>query len=105
MLKNDNSEQLADLFNLSFTSGAFLTLLKTAKVIPFQKKFKLDFTNYHPIPLLSKLDRILEKFIHNRLSNFLNIEDIYPSQFGFCQSYCTSYVLIHLTKTINEALD
>ena len=34
MLKNDISEQLADLFNLSFTTGSFLTLLKTVKVIP-----------------------------------------------------------------------
>ena len=33
MRKNDFSEQLADLFNLSFTTDAFPTLLKTAKVI------------------------------------------------------------------------
>ena len=38
MLKNDISEQLADLFNLSFTTGTFPTLLKTAKVIPIHKK-------------------------------------------------------------------
>ena len=36
--KNNISDQLADLFNLSFTSGSFLTLLKTAKVIPIHKK-------------------------------------------------------------------
>ena len=38
MLKNDISEQLADLLNLSFTTGTFPTLLKTAKVIPIHKK-------------------------------------------------------------------
>ena len=32
MLKNDISEQLADLFNLSFTTGTFPTILKTAQV-------------------------------------------------------------------------
>ena len=37
-LKNDISEQLADLFNLSFTIGTFPTLLRTAKVIPIHKK-------------------------------------------------------------------
>ena len=42
----------------------------------------------------------------SRLSTFLNIKDvIYPLQFGFCQNLSTSYVLIHLTETIKEALD
>ena len=107
MLKNDISEQLADLFNLSFTTGTFPTLLKTAKVIPIHKKdSKSNFTNYRPISLLSNLDKILEKLMHSRLSTFLNIKDIiYPLQFGFRQNYSTSYALIHLTETIKEALD
>ena len=107
MLKNDISEQLTDLFNLSFTTGTFPTLLKTAKVIPIHKKdSKSNFTNYHPISLLSNLDKILEKLIHSRLSTFLNSKGIiYPLQFGFCKNYSTSYALIHLTESINEALD
>ena len=102
MLKNDISEQLADLFNLSFTTGTFPSLLKTAKVIPIHKKdSKLNFTNYHPISLLSNLDKILEKLIHSRLS----IKDIiYPLQLGFRQNHSTSHALIHLTETIKEAL-
>ena len=107
MLKNDISEQLADLFNLSFTTGTFPTLLKTAKVIPIHKKdSKSNFTNYRPISLLSNLDKILEKLMHSRLSTFLNIKDIiYPLQFGFRQNYSISYALIYLTETIKEALD
>ena len=38
MFKNDISEQLTDLFNLSFTTGTFPTLLQTVKVIPIHKK-------------------------------------------------------------------
>ena len=38
LLKNDISDQLTDLFNISFTAGIFPTLLKTAKVIPIHKK-------------------------------------------------------------------
>ena len=34
LLKNDISKQLADLFNLSFMTGIFPSVLKTAKVIP-----------------------------------------------------------------------
>ena len=107
MLKNDISEQLADLFNLSFTTAIFANLLKTAKGIPIHKKdSKSNFTNYRLISLLLNLDKILENFIHSRLSTFLNIKDIiYPLQFGLRQNYFTSYTLIHLTETIKEALD
>ena len=107
MLKNDISEQLAKLFNLSFTTGTFPTLSKTAKAIPIHKKdSKSHFTNYRPISFLPNLDKILEKLIHIRLNTFLNIKDItYPLQFGFCQNYSTSYSLIHLTETIKETLD
>ena len=98
---------MADLFNLSVTTGSFPTLLKTAKVIPIHKKVsKLDYTNYLPISLLSNLDKILEKLIHNRLYKFLKVNNIiYPLQFGFRQKYSTSFALIHLTETIKEALD
>ena len=84
MLKNDISEQLADLFNFSFTTGTFRTPLKTVKVIPIHKNdSKSNFTNYRTISLLSNLDKILEKNVHSRLSTFLNIKDIiYPLQFG-----------------------
>ena len=107
MLKNDISEQLVDLFNLSFTTDTCPTLLKTAKVISILKKgSKSNFTNYRPISLLSNLHKILEKLIHIRLSTFLNIKDIiYPLQFGFRQNHSISYALIHLTETIKEALD
>ena len=38
LMKNDISDQLAVLFNLSFTSGSFPTILKTIKVTPIYKK-------------------------------------------------------------------
>ena len=68
----DISEQFSDLFSLSFTTGTFPTLLKSAKVIPIHKKeSKLDdFTNYCQIPLLSNLGKILGNLIHSRLSTF-----------------------------------
>ena len=53
LLKNDISKQLADLFNLSFMTGVFPSVLKTAKVIPvFKKDSKLDYSNYRPVSLL-----------------------------------------------------
>ena len=38
LLKNEISKQLADLFNLSFMTGVFPSVLKTAKVVPVYKK-------------------------------------------------------------------
>ena len=104
MLKKDILIQLVDIFNLSFSSGIYPTPLKTAKVIPIHKKdSKLECSNYRPIALLSNIDKILEKLMHKRLSNFLDKNKlIYSLQFGFRQNYSISYALIHLTETIKQ---
>ena len=62
LLKNEISKQLADLFNLSFMTGIFSSVLKTEKVAPvFNKDSKLDYSNYRPISLLSNIEEILKK--------------------------------------------
>ena len=77
LLKNDISKQLADLFNLSFLTGVFPSVLKTAKVVPvFKKNSKLDYSNYRPISLLSNIEKILEKLMYNRLHTSLNNNNI-----------------------------
>ena len=100
-------KQLADLFNLSFVTGVFPSVLKTAKVIPiFKKDSKLDYSNYRPISLLSNTERILEKLMYKRLYTFLNRSNvIYNLQFGFRQQYSTSHTLINITENIRKALD
>ena len=89
LLKKDISTQLVDIFNLSFSLGIYPTPLKTAKVIPIHKKdSKLECSNYRRIALLSNIDKILEKRMHKRLSNFLDKNQlIYSLQFGFRQNY------------------
>ena len=64
---------MADLLNLSFMTGFFSSVLKTAKVVPlFKKDSKLDYSNYHTISLLSNIEKILEKLMYKRLYTFLN---------------------------------
>ena len=73
LLKNEISTQLADLFNLSFMTDVFPSVLKTAKVVPFFKKdSKLDYSNYRSISLLSNIEKILEKFMYKRLHTFFD---------------------------------
>ena len=98
---------MADLFNLSFITGVFPSVLKTAKVVPvFKKDSKLDYSNYRPIFLLSNIEKVLKKLMYKRLHTFLNSNNIiYNLQFGFRQQYSTSHALINITENIRKALD
>ena len=103
LLKNDISLQLTKIFNLPFATGVVPSGLK---VIPIHKKeSKLKCSNYRSISLLSNLDKILQKLMHNKLYEFLEkYKLIYPLQFGFRQHYSTSYALLNLTELIMKAL-
>ena len=107
LLKNDISSQLSEIFNISFSSGIFPSILKTAKVIPVHKKdSKLDFSNYCPISLLSNIEKVLERFMYNRTYKFFSDNNlIYSLQFGFRQKYSTVHALISLTENIRKNLD
>ena len=73
LLKIELSKQLEDLFDLSFMTDVFPSVLKTAKVVPvFKKDSKLDYSNFFPISLLS--NKILKKYLKN-----VCIRDCIPS--------------------------
>ena len=107
LLKNDISSQLSKIFNISFSSGVFPPILKTAKVIPVHKKdSKLDFSNYRPISLLSNIEKILERLMYNRIYKlFPDNNFIYSLQFGFRQKYSTVHAVISLKENIRKRLD
>ena len=67
------SSQLTEPFNLSFSRGDFLLILKTSTVIPVYKRdSKLNCSNYFPISLLSNIDKVLEQLDHEILPHKLN---------------------------------
>ena len=105
--KNYISSQLSEIFNISFSSGVSLSILKTAKVIPVHKKdSKLDFSNYCPVSLLSNIENILERLMYNRIYKFFSDNNlIYSLQFGIRQKFSTVHALISLTENIRKNLD
>ena len=72
LLNKDIFGQLAILFNQSFSSRIFPSILKTSKIIlTYKKGSKLECSNYRLISLLSNIDKILERLMYNRLNSFL----------------------------------
>ena len=84
---------LCNLINKSFESGVFPDFLKIVKVIPIHKgNSTQDMNNYRPISLLSIFDKIIEKLMHKRLYNFLEINNIlYEKHYGFRKKNATIF--------------
>ena len=67
---------------------------------------EVTFNNYRPISLISNIDKIMEKLIHQRLYLFLKHNNIiYHNQFGFWSNHSTEHALIALTQEIQDACD
>ena len=107
LLQDQISNHLATICNLSFSTGVFPAILKTAKVIPIHKKnSKLEVSNYRPISLLSNIDKIFEKLMHSRLIESLEEKQIlYYRQFGFRKDFSTNHTILTLLESIQKALD
>ena len=107
ILKDHICIPLRDIFNLSLSTGCHPDILKISKTIPIYKKgSRLSVCNYRPISLLSNLNKILEKLVHNRVYKFLeDFQCIYSLQFGFRKKHSTNHALIDITETIRHALD
>ena len=75
------------IINESFTTGYFPQILKYARVIPFFKASSpLEVTNYRPISLLPIFNKVIEKLMYVRVSNFLEpLKIIFNHQFGFSE--------------------
>ena len=108
LLNKDISDQLAIIFNQSFSSGIFPSVLKTSKIIPIYKKAsKLEFSNYRTISLLHKIEKILKRLMYNKLYSFAekNKQTMFSLEFGFRQIYSTTHALIHLIDKIRHETD
>ena len=101
------SESYSLIVNDSFMTGVYPTNLKVAKVVDLRKKGPSDNpTNYRPISLLSVFSKILDKLMHKRLNNFVDINNVtHPLQFGFRQKHSTTHALTSLTEKLKQTID
>ena len=108
LIKINVAEPLTEIINLSFEEGVYIDQLKIAKVVAIfkEKGCNMDCTNYRPISLLSNINKIIEKLMHERLYSFLEKHQcIYELQFGFRCEHSTGHALTDLTEAIRKAMD
>lgn len=107
LLRSVISYPLEILFNFSFTTGTVPEQFKVARVIPvFKKGPQKSLSNYRPISLLSIFNKILEKLMHKRLTNYTEkLAIMYDGQFGFRAKHSTIHALLLLNDRIQKSID
>lgn len=65
-----------------------------------------DVNNYRPISVLPVLSKIIERHVHDHLSEYLIVHDlIYKNQSGFRKQYSTETALAYIVDTLRFNLD
>ena len=101
------STPLTNLFNESIESGIVPDIFKISKVTPvFKTGAVTDLGNYRSIAVLSPFAKILERLVYNKLSHFLEKENIlFKHQFGFRKNYSTEQAILELTDNLKMKID
>ena len=90
------------IFSKSFETGEIPSQLKIAKVVPIFKSGDPSLpNNYRPISLLPNISKILEKVMCNRLTFFLESNNLLAnSQYGFRKEHSTVHPLVHFLNNL-----
>jgi hypothetical protein len=101
------SRPLQHIFSLSLSTGIVPVQLKIAKVVPvFKAGDRSVMDNYRPISLLNAFSKVLERVVHNRLSAYLNINNLLcNSQYGFRKDHSTIHPLTKFLNYITRAFN
>ena len=101
------SRPLADIFNLSLSTGSVPEQLKIAKVIPIYKKENAEiFSNYRPVSVLPCFSKILERLVFNRCMDYIDKNNLLnEKQFGFRPNHSTYMAIIELVDKIANAVE
>lgn len=101
------AEYVSNLVNCSLSSGIFPDQLKIAKVCPIFKDGERNlFSNYRPISILSSFSKIFEKVVFNRVTSYLEENNIlFKGQYGFRKRHSTYMALLDMYDKISTAID
>ena len=99
--------QLTYLINLSFSIKVFPAKWKHATIIPLPKSGDLSNPgNYRPIALLPLPSKIIERIAHNKISGYMETNNIFnDSQGGFRKNHSTTSTIAKFTDTILRDID
>ena len=100
-------DPITHIMNLSLTSGEIPENMKITKTIPIHKSGDKDkLNNYRSISLLPAFSKILEKFMYNRITNFLEKNELfYMHQYGFRKKHSTMHPILQLLNKIYTEKD
>ena len=93
---------LLSIFNAFMRHGSYPEIFKIAKVSAlFKGGIESEADNYRPISVLTILNKVFEKVLHNQLVNFLDLHGVLSNQqFGFRKKHSTS----HAVSCLHEKL-
>ena len=96
---------LANVMNNDISLKKYSKHAKTATVRPiFKKDGRAKIKNYRPVSLLNIFLKIYERFLHENLTNYM---DIFLSKFisAYCKSDSSGHVLICLIEHWKKSVD
>ena len=101
------ADEITFICNHSITKSAFPSKWKEAKVAPLYKNGPHeDVNNYRPISILPVLSKVLEKHVHESLSNFLHhYKLLHKTQSGFRAQHSCETALVNMIDLWLNAID
>lgn len=101
------SSILSYIINLCVESGVFPDKLKTSVVKPlFKRGDTLDLDCYRPVSLIPIFSKIIEKYIHKNLYDYMELNEIIADeQIGFRKKKTINLAIYNFVKKVMVDLD
>lgn len=98
---------LSEIFNLIISNGKYPECLKTSKVIPvFKSGDSSQPSNYRPISILSILNKIIEKMLVKRFTEFFEMNSVLTRhQYGFRPGSNTETAIVELVDYVTHEIE
>ena len=95
------------IVNKSLITGEFPCLWKEAKIKPlFKSGAKDDKNNYRPISIHPTVSKLIEKWVENKFSEYLNEYDLlHQSQSGFRSNHSTESAIVRMIDSWLKAVN